>query len=46
MFWGKLDRHSVIHMPRAKRKLWLKMTEDNLRMLYNTKESGKEEKEL
>lgn len=35
MFWGKFDRHSVIHMPRWKRKFHLEQTQENLRLLYN-----------
>ena len=34
VFWGKLDRDSVIRMPIKKRKLWIDMTLENLRLLY------------
>ena len=36
VFWGKLDRESVIRMPIRKRKLWIDLTIEQLRILYGT----------
>lgn len=33
-FWGKLDYHSILLMPTAKRKIWLDFTTKNLETLY------------
>lgn len=33
-FWGKLDYHSILLMPTAKRKAWIDMTQKNLAILY------------
>lgn len=40
VFWGKIDRYSVIHMPLWKRKLWVDLTLENLKMLYGKKDGG------
>lgn len=34
VFWGKLDRHSVMKMPRDIRKVWVELTSDSLKQLF------------
>jgi len=36
VFWGKIDRAQAIKMARWKRKLWVEMTSENLKLLYGT----------
>jgi len=42
VFWGKLDRASVLKMPIWKRNHWIDLTIKNLKALYGQKDSGSE----